>query len=539
MGILATSKGKSSDQSSGMGFLLVFFPEDQHQHRSASASSDIVDKPKLLSSSSSSSSPSPSPPSPSPFRRTHSGRLLSRAQSTISICALLVSLTLLVFALSTFDPPSSPSSASVPASAVYSSRRFLPEQQPQPHLAPRPRNDRAPPSFWSFPAFSWRTRPKTGGSKHQFALQGMGTLYRRGTRAMNDLLVAHLVESLSEEELRLFLRTLHRSGLTARADVVLIFPSRAAASRFGPVIREEDESFVKLLHNYAQRFNATAATSRSPGSFDGTHFVKPSKEAGEPLWGKRARVGNSSSDAAAAAAGGGNGEAASPDKPAQPSYGSVVGFEAGELDPENSLSGFMDHVPMSLRRWACYSMLLGRVRRSFKHAMLIDAKTWAVLRDPLGRVRSRSPETVHLLTAAAAPSKAESGKRGRRGSDRAQPPPGSVSPGVVMGGTRGVRRLAAAMLNEVVRASMQQQHKRKGAVTEAGVLGQLASNEFVLSNVNLVVSPEDSGGGGGSVSPLIKYGNNGNNNSHFRDVKGMIMRQICSSELDSSVYSDC
>ncbi|KAK3446673.1 hypothetical protein EUGRSUZ_A02343 [Eucalyptus grandis] len=461
MGILATSKGKSSDQSSGMGFLLVFFPEDQHQHRSASASSDIVDKPKLLSSSSSSSSPSPSPPSPSPFRRTHSGRLLSRAQSTISICALLVSLTLL---------------------------------QPQPLLAPRPRNDRAPPSFWSFPAFSWRTRPKTGGSKHQFALQGMGTLYRRGTRAMNDLLVAHLVESLSEEELRLFLRTLHRSGLTARADVVLIFPSRAAASRFGPVIREEDESFAKLLHNYTQRFNATAATSRSPGSFDGTHFVKPSKEAGEPLWGKRARIGNSSSDAAAAAAGGSS-EAASPDKPAQPSYGSVVGFEAGELDPENSLSGFMDHVPMSLRRWACYSMLLGRVRRSFKHAMLIDAKTWAVLGDPLGRVRSRSPETVHLLTAAAAPSKAESGKRGRRGSDRAQPPPGSVSPGVVMGGTRGVRRLAAAMLNEVVRASMQQQHKRKGAVTEAGVLGQLASNEFVLSNVNLVVSPEDSGGG--------------------------------------------
>lgn len=349
---------------------------------------------------------------------------------------------------------------------------------------------------------------------------------------MNDLVVAHLVENLSEEELRLFLRTLHRSGLTARADVVLIFPSRALASRLGSVIREEEESFSKLLYHYTQRFNATAATSRSPTSFDGTRFAKSSKEASEPLWGKRVRIGNSSSDAAAESSG-----APSLDKSTRPTYGSVVGFEAGELDPENSLSGFLEHVPMSLRRWACYSMLLGRVRRNFKHAMLIDAKSWAVLGDPLGRVRSWSPETVHLLLTTVAASKAESNKHGRRNSARTQPPE-SVSPGVVMGGTRGVRRLATAMLNEIVRASVQQ-HKRKGSVTESGVLSQLASNEFVLSNVNLVVSPEDSGSGGGdSGAALIKYGNNGNN-SHNRDVKGMIMRQICSSEVDSSVYSDC
>ncbi|XP_030519425.1 uncharacterized protein LOC115732879 [Rhodamnia argentea] len=528
MGILATSKGRTSGQSSGMGFLLVFFPEEQqHQHRSTSDSSDIADKPKLLSSS-------PCPPVPSSFRRTHSGRLLSRAQSTISVCALLVCLTLLVFTLSTFDPPSPSPSASF-------SRRFLPERQPsqrrpqqsQPLLTPKPQNDRAPSPFWSFPTFSWRAKPKNSGSKRQFALQGMGTLYRRGTRAMSDLVVAHLVDNLSEEELRLFLRTLHRSGLTARADVVLIFPSRASASRFGSVIREEDESFSKLLYHYTQRFNATAAASRSPASFDSTHFAKSSKEASEPLWGKRARIGNSSSDAAAAESGG----AARRDKSKRPTYGSVVGFEAGELDPENSLSGFLDHVPMSLRRWACYSMLLGRVRRNFKHAMLIDAKSWAVLGDPLGRVRSRSPETVHLLLTTVAASKAESNKHGRRNSARTQPP-GSVSPEVVMGGTRGVRRLATAMLNEIVRASGQQ-HKRKGPVTESGVLSQLASNEFVLTNVNLVVSPEDSGSGGGdSGAALIKYGNNGNN-SHNRDVKGMIMRQICSSEVDSSVYSDC
>ncbi|KAI6696792.1 hypothetical protein NL676_016911 [Syzygium grande] len=397
MGIFATSKAKNSDQSSGMGFLLVFFPEE-HQHRPSSDSTDIVDEPKLLRPPP--PPPPPPSPSPSPFRRTRSGPLLSRAQSTISICALLVCLTLLVFALSTFDPPSNSPSASY-------SRRFLPERQPPPRhrqpprplLAPEPRNDRAPSSFWSFPTFSWRARPSNGGPKRQFALQGMGTLYRRGTRAMSDLVVAHLAENLSEEELRLFLRTLHRSGLTARADVVLIFPSRDSASRFGSVIREEEESFSKLLYHYTQRFNATAATSRSPASFDAARFVKSSKEDDEPLWGKRARIGNSSSDAGAAA-GAGSGGAASLDKSARPSYGSVVGFEAGELDPENSLSGFLDHVPMSLRRWACYSMLLGRVRRSFKHTMLIDAKSWAVLGDPLGRVRGRSPETVHLLAAA-------------------------------------------------------------------------------------------------------------------------------------------
>lgn len=32
---------------------------------------------------------------------------------------------------------------------------------------------------------------------------------------------------------------------------------------------------------------------------------------------------------------------------------------ADELDPKSSLSEFMDHVPMNLRRWACYPMLFG------------------------------------------------------------------------------------------------------------------------------------------------------------------------------------
>ncbi|KAB1222267.1 hypothetical protein CJ030_MR2G016148 [Morella rubra] len=107
MGISAKAKSKSnnsgnSSENWGMGLLLVFFPEDN---------SPIVDKNKLLISSpsspsvpSSSSSSSSSPPKPSFKRSSASSVILSKAQSTISICALFVFVTLLLFTLSTFEP---------------------------------------------------------------------------------------------------------------------------------------------------------------------------------------------------------------------------------------------------------------------------------------------------------------------------------------------------------------------------------------------------------------------------------------------------
>ncbi|KAG6411483.1 hypothetical protein SASPL_129566 [Salvia splendens] len=189
----------------------------------------------------------------------------------------------------------------------------------------------------------------------------MGTLHRRGTRAMSDLVVAHAAESLTQTELRLFLR----SPLASKSDLLIIFPSNSAAHH--AAVLEESDSFLNLLTRYK-----SSNDSRSPPSFDVTQFTKLTKrekEIGEPIWGRKTRT-NSSGDA----------------ESTRLSYGSVAGFDAEELDPENSLSGFLDHVPMSLRRWACYPMLLGRVRRNFKHVMIVDVREFLVLGDPLGRV---------------------------------------------------------------------------------------------------------------------------------------------------------
>lgn len=79
------------------------------------------------------------------------------------------------------------------------------------------------------------------------ALQGMGTLLRMGTRPMHELIVAHLDEDTGSEELRIFLRSLHRSGSTARADVVLLFPSSPMPTAMAKVIQEEEDSFQKLI----------------------------------------------------------------------------------------------------------------------------------------------------------------------------------------------------------------------------------------------------------------------------------------------------
>lgn len=346
---------------------------------------------------------------------------------------------------------------------------------------------------------------------------------------MNDLVVAHVVEDVTVEDFRLFSRALHRSGLTARADIVFIFASSSFPARFGSVIQEENDSFFKLIHHYKKQ-NSTAPKQAT--SFDVTNFLrstgkKEKKEMAEPIWGKRQRSNNSTSDGGEAGA-----------ESTGLSYGSVVGFEASELDAENSLAGFLDHVPLRLRRWACYPMLLGRLRRNFKHVMLVDVKNSFVLGDPLGRVRSRNPLSVHLST------KWESspGKHGKKNSDKSQSH-NPVNSAVIMGGARGVRRLSNAMVTEIVRAAMQ--HKKKNSVFESGILSQLVANEFILKSVDLITSP----GSNPDVSTLASLRSvtptslsdyavisRGNNNFDFGSV---IRKAICSFEVDSSIYRDC
>ncbi|MCI08771.1 hypothetical protein A2U01_0029850, partial [Trifolium medium] len=181
---------------------------------------------------------------------------------------------------------------------------------------------------------------------------------------------------------------------------------------------------------------------------------------GEPLWGNKIRTQNKTTSNTTNSL----------------SYGSVLSFDATELDPENSLAGFLDRVPFSLRRWACYPMLLGRVRRNFKHVMLVDVKSVLILRDPFGRVKNRSPESVFLFN-----------KHGKKISSNQK----VVLPAVVIGGARGVRRLSNAVMIEIVRAATQHRKKRN-SVSESSVLSQLASNEFLLrsKNVQLTVSNE-------------------------------------------------
>lgn len=159
--------------------------------------------------------------------------------------------------------------------------------------------------------------------------------------------------------------------------------------------------------------------------------------------------------------------------------------------------------------------------------MLVDVKNVLILKDPLGRVRNRSPDSVLLF------SKSEKhGKRIQR----------SVLSAVVMGGARGVRRFSAAVMLEIVRAATQHR-KKKNPVTESAVLSQLVGGtEFVLKNknVNLIASTESvpEFGAGASTTSFSDHAmvQRGVNN---HDLNYVIKRQLCASVVDSSVYRDC
>ncbi|GAV60782.1 hypothetical protein CFOL_v3_04311 [Cephalotus follicularis] len=496
------SKAKSNTTTSGsekrsMSFLLVFFPADHNNNNN----SNHLTTASLIPNTTTATKVK---------RSTNSSRLLiSKAQFTISICVLLVFLTLLLFTLSTFEPtittPTTP-------------RRFLSHE-----LKTNTNHNK---SSWSLKIWNPKIpeeKANRRGHPLSFALQRMGTLYRRGTRAMSDLVIGHVGDDVVEDELKLFLRVIHRSGLTARADLLFIFASPLLSSRFGSLIHEENESFLKLVRHFKE-MNKTVQGESLLG-FDLTHYVKFSKkEMGEPLWGKRIRVNSNSSQIES-------------DKSelTRLSYGSVVGFEANELDPEDSLAGFLDHIPMSLRRWACYPMLLGRLRRNFKHVILIDVKNAVVLGDPLCHVRNWSPESVHISIL-----KQDTKQHHKKiNSDKTQSH-FLVNSVFMMGGARGIRRLSTVMLTGIVRAAMQQ--KKRNSVTESAILSQLVGNEYLLKDIHLVKSTESIP----ELSSLTELSfaatrtdcsvaQRGNSNY---DINSIIMKQICSCEVDSFVYRD-
>ncbi|CAJ2671480.1 unnamed protein product [Trifolium pratense] len=439
------SPNKTNTPRNNMSLLLVLFPQDKSNSKLTSPSSLPLSSPSSSSSSSSSKS-----------------LIISKAQSTISICALLLFTTLLLFTLSTLPTTPPPPSR----------RRFLLHKNHNPT------------------------------HNHHFALQKMGTLYLRGTKPMSDLLICHVADETTHDDFRFFLRLLHRSTITSSTDVVFIFSSPSFSSSFSHIIQQENKSFATVLHSNNSNSNSNTFfnTSRFFRSNNNIHQI------GEPLWGNKIRTQNKTNSNTTNSL----------------SYGSVLSFDATELDPENSFAGFLDRVPFSLRRWACYPMLLGRVRRNFKHVMLVDVKSVLILRDPFGRVKNRSPESVFLFN-----------KHGKKISSSQK----VVLPAVVIGGARGVRRLSNAVMIEIVRAATQHRKKRN-SVSESSVLSQLASNEFLWrsKNVQLTVSneliPETSSLSGHNYAIIQR----GMNNHDFNSV---IKRQICSSVVDSSVYKDC
>lgn len=90
------------------------------------------------------------------------------------------------------------------------------------------------------------------GANSGGALQGMGVTFRKGSRAMSELVVAHLHDTTTPAEFRLFLRTLHRSGVTSRADVVLLFPAGGHPDDHGnkqlmSALNAEEMSFWRMM----------------------------------------------------------------------------------------------------------------------------------------------------------------------------------------------------------------------------------------------------------------------------------------------------
>lgn len=376
---------------------------------------------------------------------------------------------------------------------------------------------------------------------------------------MSDLIVGHVKEDVSEVELRGFIRMLHHNGLLSRSDLVLIYHSPSSAAKLSSIVEEENESFLKLVCLYREMNNST---SRDPVSGrylktgkeqdnTKTHGGKDEakkKEEKESVWGKGSQKTINSTE--------------HPDELTQINYGSLVGFDASELDPENSLSGFLDHVPLNLRRWAVYPMLLGRVRRYFKHMMLVDIKDVIVLHDPLTRIRNQPQESLFLWTTESSSAskhdkkKSSGGKMSHHRDSHQKPLVFSSS--VMVGGSRGVRRFANAVLNEIVHTTIERKGRNKNSVSESGLVNQLLHNGYVLKNVNLVEPGESirdvssisglnsldsaglllSSGNNGSESRIISVVERGHSNSSV--VDSVIRRVICSSsELYSSVYKDC
>ncbi|BBN02651.1 hypothetical protein MPTK1_2g16980 [Marchantia polymorpha subsp. ruderalis] len=220
------------------------------------------------------------------------------------------------------------------------------------------------------------TLPAADGSLEP-AMQGMGTLFRKGSQDMSELIVAHASENMSSTDFRLFLRTLHRSGATAKADVILLYDCLSA--RMMGIMQEEEMSFQRLLAESEGLIGLAAGAAAEPanssvGAFNIGAFWKPDDRSPREVVSMIEESDNAT----------------------LPRWGSMIGFEMQELDPDNALKGFLDMPSMQLRRWLGYQMLLGVVKAKYKHVMLTEIEGVMIIGDALSAVRRK--QHIYLST---------------------------------------------------------------------------------------------------------------------------------------------
>ncbi|KAG0583489.1 hypothetical protein KC19_3G140400 [Ceratodon purpureus] len=428
-----------------------------------------------------------------------------------------------------------------------------------------------------------RSRDRREEEVREAALEGMGMLFRKGTRAMPQLIVAHLGESTTPEDLRLFLRGLHRSGMPSRADVVLLFPFRPVPENFTAVIREEEDYFQKLLakahikgaHTGARKpmaiadgrvqnpklspFNSAAYT-RTPSI---TEFGK-----GPSIWAKHRNETK--------------GPNSEEEEESPLHYGAVVGFDVQELDPDDALSGFLDSPSIHLRRWVCYQILLGMVRHRYRHVMLSEVAGVVILKDVLAPLKKKD-SSLHLYYTGQRWSDAETvdtdsvvkgSSADRNTSNVMESVYGRsfwnsleeedkgrkvISTGMIIGGIRPVRSVATAMATEIVRVAMLRKNRKpfrveallsylvhKSSVLGRKVASHLQVHESGASSVNLLPGPPRSS----KFDDLFRKTDNrfaviqglkseGTSETRRKKILESLKKDICRSQNDLEIYSDC
>lgn len=414
--------------------------------------------------------------------------------------------------------------------------------------------------------------------EEEAALEGMGVLYRKGKCGMPQIVVAHLSETTTAEDLKLFLRGMHRSGLLASADLVLLFPWQPLPRFFAKVIRDEERYFQRLLaqHHKAGTRRPTESVPESKLSiFNSDAYTKPlsvsdfGKGRQESVWG---------------ASGARNDSASTESKDDGVHYGAVIGFDMQELDPDDAFSGFLDRPSANLRRWVCYQILLGMVRNRYRHAMLTQVRGTFFLKNVLAPLKRRdpslhlyhtgrrwadvhsSPQSLYNVFSPSSEANATTGViesvygkkfwNSLEEEDRARK---VISTGLIVGGIRPVRSVAMAMATEIVRVALLRKTRdafnpeavlsflvHKSSVLGKKVASHLQVHDSGMSPVNLLPGPprgddfndffrrEDS-----RFAVLHGFKNEGVTERRREKILKSLWQDICNSQNDVEIYTDC